>query len=201
MRQCKYYILNNREKEVIKKFVCGVLSSFIVIVIILQGCAPALRMDLLKSYPPINYDIPIRVYSIYQPVPQDNEELGIVKIDDTGFSVNCTYKQVVEIAKEKARAVGGNAIHIIQIKEPDGWSSTCYRITARILRVRTMEPVMRDVDEKQVVLPKDSPKNPVETVNFVDIETGKIVKSYDQKAKDVDELRLACKKLAEQLSR
>jgi hypothetical protein len=81
-------------------------------------------------------------------VPPNAEKLGTVKIEDPGFSTNCNYATVIDMAKIEARKVGGNAIKITQHTRPDFFSS-CHRITADVLRIDSIEiyaPKLEPID-------------------------------------------------------
>ena len=112
------------------------LSIFLVGCTILIGsCAPKISTTISKNYSALDYREEVRVLGLIDPVPTSSEELGIVKIGDTGFSTNCDWDVVIEKAKIEARKVGGNAIKIIEHTPPSIMGSSCHRITARILKV------------------------------------------------------------------
>ncbi|MEE9441658.1 MAG: hypothetical protein V3V99_03225 [candidate division Zixibacteria bacterium] len=67
-----------------------------------------------------------------QPTPTAYTVLGKLKMGDTGLSVNCSYDDLIRLAMKKACEVGGDAILITSIEEPNLWSS-CYRIKADII--------------------------------------------------------------------
>ena len=67
--------------------------------------------------------------------------MGEITIDNAVPSVvNCSYNDVINLAKWKTRKVGGDAIHISQINLPDA-SNSCYGITANIIAFDTMTEV------------------------------------------------------------
>lgn len=86
-----------------------------------------------KTLPVIDSQEEIKVYGLNTKIPLDAEILGIVKVGDTGFTINCGYSVVLEKVKQEARKAGGNAVKIIK-HTPPGFS-TCHIIMAKILRV------------------------------------------------------------------
>ncbi|SHG03088.1 hypothetical protein SAMN05444274_1227 [Mariniphaga anaerophila] len=102
------------------------------------SCSPRISTSLSKNYPPLDYRQKVVVIDLDQPKPNNSEELGQIKVGDSGFSTKCNYETVVDKAKLEARKVGGNAIKITKHKTPDLWS-TCHRITAIILKVEDIE--------------------------------------------------------------
>ena len=99
------------------------------------ACSPRITTQLSKSYSPLDYKQDIKVLGLSDPVPGKTEDLGVVKIEDTGFSTNCAYEVVVDAAKTEARRVGGNAIKIIDHVPPSVMGSSCHNIIAKILLV------------------------------------------------------------------
>jgi len=117
-------------------------------VLLLTSCSAKLTSSLLKSYPPLHYQEEVKVFSSNESVPSNAEKLGTVKIGDSGFSTNCNYSTVIDMAKVEARKVGGNALKITQHKQPD-FLSTCHRISANILRIDDIEnylPIPEPID-------------------------------------------------------
>jgi hypothetical protein len=75
----------------------------------------------------------IYVYNTNQSIPFPNINLGEIKFGDTGLSTDCGFETIINIAKKKACEEGADAIQLVEIKTPDGWS-TCYRIKARFVK-------------------------------------------------------------------
>lgn len=121
---------------------------FILIIFFLNGCATTTKMAINKSFDPIPLDISVKVYSENEKLPLgiDKQEIGTIRIGDSGLSINCSYKKVIEKAKNKARKAGGNCIKLTEVLEPD-WTSTCYRIKAIIYRInaRTIERINKNI--------------------------------------------------------
>lgn len=95
--------------------------------------------SLAKTYPPIDYREEIRVIDLDKPIPDNAEQLGEVKIGDSGFTAKCHYDLVIETAKMEARKAGGNVIKITEHKLPTVMGSTCHRISVLILKVNTKQ--------------------------------------------------------------
>lgn len=116
-------------------------SFFYLIALLLLGaCSPKIARQINSKYPPLDYKEEVVVFNLEDPVPTQSEELGAIKIGDTGFSTNCNYTVVIEAAKLEARKAGGNAIQIIQHQLPD-FASSCHRIVAKVLRVTDLSSV------------------------------------------------------------
>src|SRR5687767_5160528 len=95
---------------------------------ILQGCAPKVRTQLVKNYPASERGQEIVVFELGESYPEDSEEIGTVKVTDTGFTLRCTYEIALEKAKFQARKAGGNALVITEHKTPSALGSSCHRI-------------------------------------------------------------------------
>jgi hypothetical protein len=112
---------------------------FMGCIMILFSCAPKVSTIISKSYSAQNKNEEVRIYGLQDPVPGNSEELGVVRIGDNGFSTNCGWDDVIIIAKNEARKVGGNAIKITEHYPPSAFGSSCDRITAKILKVKNFE--------------------------------------------------------------
>jgi len=103
--------------------------------LMLSSCGPKISTTIAKNYSSTDYREEVRVFGLQDPIPTNFEELGIVKIGDTGFSTNCAWEFVIDKAKIEARKVGGNALKITEHTPPSLFGSSCHRITAKILKV------------------------------------------------------------------
>ncbi len=109
------------------------------ILILVSSCSPKISTHINKTYSPLDAQQNIVVIELENSEPDKSEELGLVKIGDTGFTTQCSYAIVLDKAKKEARKVGGNAIKIIEHKLPSATGSTCHRIMAKILKVEKIE--------------------------------------------------------------
>ncbi|HNY02352.1 MAG TPA: hypothetical protein PKG48_07190 [Bacteroidales bacterium] len=117
------------------------LAGLIGLTMLLGSCAPKVTTFVTKTYPPANPRQRVMVYGLREPVPEKAEQLGGLKIGDTGFSMDCSLETVIAKAQEEARKVGGNALKITSHTPPDLFSS-CHRISAVILRVEGPESLL-----------------------------------------------------------
>ncbi|HOS16888.1 MAG TPA: hypothetical protein PKX15_07770 [Bacteroidales bacterium] len=108
---------------------------------ITTACSPKITTTIVKNYPPIDYQEEVRILGLYDSIPADSEELGIVKIGDSGFTVDCGWDVVIDYAKMEARKAGGNAIQIIEHTPPNPFGSSCHKIIAKIYRVNNFDSI------------------------------------------------------------
>ncbi len=109
------------------------------IICMLAGCAPQVTTTKLKSVEPLKPSVPVHVISRDANLPRNAEQVGTVRIGDSGLTIKCDYATVINIAKKEARNTGGNILALVSHKTPDLWSS-CHRIYADIYRATDAEP-------------------------------------------------------------
>jgi hypothetical protein len=112
------------------------LLSFII------SCSPKVRMDIKKKYNPLNKNDVVQVYGLNEQIPNEYEDLGEMKVGDSGFTRDCQYEVIIKTAKKEARNIGGNAIKITDhapgkyVNSPDYKVNICDEISAKILRIK-----------------------------------------------------------------
>jgi hypothetical protein len=121
--------LNNK---MIRRLLFGLL-----VIPLLFSCSAKVTTSLVNKYPALDYKDEVIVIGVIGEVPETATEVGTVKIGDSGFSTNCGWEVVIEKAKLEARKAGGNVLKIIE-HTPPNFSSTCDRITAKILKVEDL---------------------------------------------------------------
>jgi len=115
--------------------------NFIFIsLIVLISCNPKISVQINKSYPVLDYKKEVMVIGLKQKIPEGSEEIGFVKVEDTGFTMDCSYEIMVDKAKLEARKIGGNAIKITKHLKPSAKSS-CHQIEAKILYLENLNNV------------------------------------------------------------
>jgi hypothetical protein len=107
----------------------------IIGIFVLSSCNPIATTKIIKSYPPLGKEDKVVVFGLDDDFPEKYEELGKIKIGDSGVTVNCDYYVVLDRAKRAARKMGGNAIKITEHKLPTILGSNCHRIWATVLRI------------------------------------------------------------------
>jgi hypothetical protein len=123
---------------------------FLTVLLFFNACSPKITTTLKKTYPALDYKQEVLVIELNQAEPQGAEQLGLVKIGDTGFSKNCGYDVVIDKAKLEARKAGGNAIKIVQHTPPAAFGSSCHQIKAKILRIENVDAYRPNEDEEVI---------------------------------------------------
>jgi len=109
-------------------------SLITLILIITVSCSPKIRSTIISEQKPLKNDSYVLVLEKLDSRQIDGIYIGKIKSQDSGFSLNCSYKEVIEILKNLARSKGGNLIKITKQKSPDLWS-TCERVFADLYKV------------------------------------------------------------------
>ena len=117
----------------------SISSISVLCLLLLTACSPKISTSITKTYPALDYREEVVVIGLDDPMPADAEQIGTVKIGDSGFSTDCGWDIVIEKATAEARKAGGNAIKIIKHSPPNALGSTCHRITALILKVSLLK--------------------------------------------------------------
>ncbi|WP_295940521.1 porin family protein [uncultured Alistipes sp.] len=99
------------------------------------GCSPQIATNIQKSYPARIEGSTVLVYDITDTLPASAELLGDIRIKDTGFSTECNYDQVMNLAKERTNRIGGNGLHLTSHKKPTAFGSSCHQIEANMLLI------------------------------------------------------------------
>jgi hypothetical protein len=109
------------------------------IIIMISSCSPKISTSIYKQYAVLDYRETVLIFGLEDPEPADAEQIGVVKIGDTGFTADCSLETVLERAKAEARKIGGNGLKITKHDPPSMWGSSCHRITATILKIDNTE--------------------------------------------------------------
>ncbi len=84
-----------------------------------------------KLYPPTPEGTKVKVYKQFEKTPKNVDVIG--KVEYEGASGSCTIADMESVFKEQARELGGEAVRIVFVREPDG-SNPCYRGSADVIR-------------------------------------------------------------------
>lgn len=106
------------------------------ILLLLSGCSLSIKTSVFDTYPATPGRLTL--YQKDQNLPEDRIQIGTVTVGEKGFTPTkkCTYAACIEAIQEEAKKMGGQFIHIVHVKEPSVWGSTCYTIVADIYRYK-----------------------------------------------------------------
>lgn len=62
-----------------------------------------------------------------------------------GYVAGCSYDAVLDFIESKARALGANAIKIIEVRPPDIWVDPCHKIKAEAYRIPNISNYEREI--------------------------------------------------------
>lgn len=128
----------------------SIFLLFFIALLSLTGCKTTMKVKGIpqKKLPALVINTPVVIFEEEDSLPTNHPKtyIGSFKIRDGGTTLDCNYERVLEIAKAKARKVGGNAIKITQHKLPSIHWSTCHRINFQVWKLQNTRPY-----EKQMI--------------------------------------------------
>ncbi|MGJ7031573.1 DUF922 domain-containing protein [Niabella hirudinis] len=98
------------------------------------ACAPKMGSQITAPQEALADTAFVLVLKKIDKFENDGIRVGSIRSTDNGFSVNCSYYEVIEKLRQMARRHGANIIKITRDELPDK-KSTCERIWADIYRV------------------------------------------------------------------
>jgi len=107
---------------------------FALLSAMVESCAPKFSSTINTKQPPLAQTDYVLVLQREDQFTNDGIEIGTISAGDNGFSVNCSYNEVLARLKDLARQNGANLIKITEQIDPNAWS-TCVRLTAKIYKV------------------------------------------------------------------
>src|SRR5436190_21355174 len=114
-----------------------------VVTAFISGCAAGITRTgykLPSNKTPKDLDrCPITLRNNWQYDTNDVVCLGSIHDYDTGFSTECDEAYILDIFCREGCMVGANVINITEEKQPNPWTSTCYRAKAEFLRFKDGE--------------------------------------------------------------
>lgn len=112
--------------------VCLILLYFFSFIFLLSSCGPAIKYTAyVKSDIPKTTTHNIMIIGPEFDLPKNAVILGDLIIGGAGL-VSCDYYDTLYSAQERARAVGGDAIQIIEVISPDTFND-CFRMKAKVI--------------------------------------------------------------------
>lgn len=123
-------------------------APLLILTILLSSCASKMKVTGSienKLQPLKNYEsVVIIEENITINALKSNIKIGIFEIKDGGLSFDCSYERVKNIAKNKARSIGGNSVKILEHKLPDSWS-TCHRIKFEVYKLEDIVEYQKEI--------------------------------------------------------
>lgn len=121
---------------------------FLLGALLLIGCSPSVTVKEYKTgaYPALSATAPVDVLNVSDNVPSPWIRLGEGDFGDTGFTMGCDLEKMTGLARRSARAMGADALKIIEHKTPDLLSS-CHRI--KVVYYRKVESESGAVAEQE----------------------------------------------------
>jgi hypothetical protein len=139
----------------------SVLIPVILGLLALGSCAPKVITKVNKTYPAAQYNQEVRIFDIEEITPAESEVLGQIVIKDNGFSINCGYEEVMNLARIEARKLGGNALKIIDHRWPSTFGSSCHQINATVLLISNQAIEQVTPVPENLYVRKESPANKI----------------------------------------
>lgn len=125
-------VLLKTEQNLIYMKMKTILFAASILFITLQSCSPKVKTSLRSTSPSeINTKGEVLVVNEGEKKPTNSKLVGEFKVSRNGYTKDCSYLEVLNLAKEEARKNGANLIVISSIKKP-GFSSICYRIKGKM---------------------------------------------------------------------
>lgn len=116
----------------------------------LVSCSPKISTRISKSYPALDYKQEIAVLGINEPAPKDAEQLGTVKIGDSGLSAQPGLDVVLEKAQLEARKAGGNVLKITEHRPRLAAAGSFHKVTAAILKVPDVDSLLAAQEDADI---------------------------------------------------
>lgn len=100
------------------------------------------QISLKNELPSLNENSSVVEFGIDTQIPDSIKrvEIGAYKIRDGGMTVNCSYETVLNLAKAKARSVGGNVVKITEHKLPSPMWSSCHQLDFVVYKIQDVGP-------------------------------------------------------------
>lgn len=119
--------------------------------LLIVSCATSVTTKLAQhNYPALLEQDRIFLLEENENLPLNSQFIGDIKIGDSGFTTDCGYNKVIEDATATARKSGANIIHIVKLKDPTPFGSTCYRLKAKIYRNLDTEALAGIMEERSL---------------------------------------------------
>lgn len=102
---------------------------------LIMACSPKLKTSLVPgiSSQILDYNAEVYVYTAKDVLPKNLQKIGQTSITSSSFTQKCTTENLLEKAKEEARVLGANVLHISKLASPNFWVP-CHRLEVALYR-------------------------------------------------------------------
>ena len=119
------------------------------LIIIFSGCGAPMKMNVKGNteikLSPLKNNQTVVVIEENENLPNSKSNIKIGEFSvKTGLSIDCSYDRVKEIAKQKARNVGGNTIKLTEHKLPNAWN-LCHRIEFEVYKLDDVSEFQKEL--------------------------------------------------------
>lgn len=109
------------------------LLLLLILFVLLTSCAPRVVSKVHKQEEALRVEEAVVVLDRHEEVYSGAALLGTLSVEDTGYTLDCSLRKVLEMAVKEARKMGGNIVRVVRYYPPDH-SSSCYRLKAEVYR-------------------------------------------------------------------
>ncbi len=116
-----------------------------LLVLIMFGCSPKVVQKVIDKHEPLQENDSFIVFNQDEKIDLSEEKIiGDIQIKDAGLTIDCDLETVLNLAKSRAKTIGGNAMQIYEFHPPDR-KSTCYRIKAKVMWLKNISLYEREI--------------------------------------------------------
>ncbi len=109
-------------------------APVLLLAVFAAGCAPKVTVNaLVDDFSPRNEDCAILSLSEGETPFRAMEKIAEIGVGDTGMTIQCGFWDVYWALSRRACAVGGELLHVTEIKEPNLLTS-CFRMKGDVYR-------------------------------------------------------------------
>ncbi len=108
------------------------LLLIILILSLLYSCGTKKRIG--NKQEPLDKESSVYILNENDTIPKDATHIGKIKVEHGLYWINCDFQIVVELAKKRARKLGGNIAKITRYKPYEFYESSCYKLKADVFK-------------------------------------------------------------------
>ena len=127
------------EKTMKKFFLCPTFLAAIFCISLLFSCTASTHSYVEKQRPSLPDNQHVTVFGLSDMPPANSQTIGFISTGVYGMMGFCGYNESMGKAIKECRKLGGNALKITSVGEPDLFHS-CYRIQATALYINESPP-------------------------------------------------------------